>query len=208
MNDVEKICRSLLEVDFYHNEALIVNDFVEKAIKNGQNPCDRSCLQGHITTSAIVLDLYSSSAAMIHHIKHDKWLFPGGHCEPEDKSLYAASIREACEELGLKYSDILRMIFGLEHKNVEYDQNTPFDIDIHTIPFDTKTSTPEHIHYDFRYLMTADLSKVMINQAEVKGFKIVPVESSEFPARIRERLSRPDIESIVCEHVTNQDMSP
>lgn len=98
----------------------------------------RSCLEGHITGSAFIVDSSRSRTLFVHHVKLDRWLQPGGHCE-EGETAFEAACREAKEETGLEVSPLL----GGEL----------FDIDIHAIP--ARAEVPAHLHYDLRYLFSA-----------------------------------------------------
>ncbi len=61
----------------------------------------RSCAQGHLTTSALVLDDAHERTLLTLHPKVNRWLQLGGHCEPTDRTLAGASAREAWEESGI-----------------------------------------------------------------------------------------------------------
>jgi len=63
--------------------------------------CARSCVAGHLTASALLLDAAGERALLTLHPRVGKWLQLGGHCEPEDETLVAAALREATEESGI-----------------------------------------------------------------------------------------------------------
>lgn len=96
---------------------------------------------GHITASAVVVDLSLEHVLMIWHEKLQRWLQPGGHVEVElDHSLLAAATRELEEETELNITDL------------SPTTAFPFDLDVHIIP--ARKDEPEHNHYDFRFLFT------------------------------------------------------
>ncbi|WP_069815627.1 NUDIX hydrolase [Streptomyces sp. TP-A0874] len=62
----------------------------------------KSCRNGHITASALVVDPLDGRVLLTLHGKIRQWLQMGGHCEPEDTTLAAAALREATEESGIE----------------------------------------------------------------------------------------------------------
>ncbi|HEX5566509.1 MAG TPA: NUDIX hydrolase [Streptomyces sp.] len=61
----------------------------------------RSCADGHITASALVVDPHRGRVLLTLHRKLRMWLQTGGHCEPGDTTLAGAALREATEESGI-----------------------------------------------------------------------------------------------------------
>jgi 8-oxo-dGTP pyrophosphatase MutT (NUDIX family) len=61
----------------------------------------RECVPGHITASTVVFDASRSRVLLTLHSKVKAWLQLGGHCEPIDRTLYDAALREATEESGI-----------------------------------------------------------------------------------------------------------
>ena len=99
----------------------------------------RSCVPGHLTGSAFVVDSSGGKVLLVHHRKLGKWLQPGGHADG-DSDLQRVAAREVSEETGL--SGLRPLLNGV------------FDLDIHTIP--ARPGEPEHLHYDVRFLFDAD----------------------------------------------------
>jgi coenzyme F420-0:L-glutamate ligase len=61
----------------------------------------RSCVPGHLTASALVIDPSRRSVLLTLHPRVKLWLQVGGHCEPSDSTLLDAAAREAREETGI-----------------------------------------------------------------------------------------------------------
>jgi 8-oxo-dGTP pyrophosphatase MutT (NUDIX family) len=61
----------------------------------------KSCRDGHITASALVVDPSRGRVLLTLHRKLEMWLQMGGHCEPSDAALADAALREAAEESGI-----------------------------------------------------------------------------------------------------------
>jgi 8-oxo-dGTP pyrophosphatase MutT (NUDIX family) len=97
-------------------------------------PCSRDEPEAHFTGSAVVVDDAGARTLLVHHAKSGAWFQPGGHIEPDDRTIGAAALREAREETGL---DVRLHEVGL------------LDVDVHWIPWD------EHYHLDLRFLVVA-----------------------------------------------------
>jgi 8-oxo-dGTP pyrophosphatase MutT (NUDIX family) len=61
----------------------------------------RSCADGHLTASALVVDPSRDRVLLTLHGKLRMWLQMGGHCEEPDETLAGAALREATEESGI-----------------------------------------------------------------------------------------------------------
>ncbi|WP_241968483.1 NUDIX hydrolase [Streptomyces sp. ICBB 8177] len=67
----------------------------------------KSCGDGHVTASALVIDPSSGRVLLTLHRKLRMWLQMGGHCEPSDATLERAALREATEESGIEGLSLL-----------------------------------------------------------------------------------------------------
>ena len=99
----------------------------------------RSCLTGHLTGSAWIVDPARTRTLLTHHRKLDKWLQLGGHADGET-DLLAVALREAREESGLTRLRPVKL--------------APFDVDRHEIP--ERKGVPAHWHLDLRFLVEGD----------------------------------------------------
>ena len=118
----------------------------------------RSCLTGHLTGSAWVVDPARRQVVLTHHRKLDRWLQLGGHADG-DPDLLAVALREAKEESGLTR---LRPL-----------SKAPFDVDRHRIP--ARGVVAEHWHYDLRFLFEADPAEPLVVSHESHDLAWVPL---------------------------------
>ncbi|MCI4676824.1 NUDIX hydrolase [Candidatus Mycolicibacterium alkanivorans] len=64
--------------------------------------CQRSCVPGHVTASALVVSDSGDEMLLTLHPRLGRWVQLGGHCEAEDSDIVAAALREATEESGIE----------------------------------------------------------------------------------------------------------
>ncbi|HET9054396.1 MAG TPA: NUDIX hydrolase [Cyclobacteriaceae bacterium] len=125
----------------------------------------RDHLPGHITGSAWILNKKRTHVLLVHHVKLNKWLQPGGHADGAEDVLGVA-LREVNEETGLVH--FKELVPGI------------FDLDIHTIP--ARSDFPEHSHYDVRFAFVATDDDVDLEgNEESHDVKWIPL--SEVPER-------------------------
>ena len=122
----------------------------------------RTHLPGHITGSAFIVSEDFKQTLLVHHVKLNKWLQPGGHADG-DTNVTGVALREANEETGLQ--------------NLTLASPEIFDLDIHTIP--VRKDFPEHDHYDVRYLFKASTKEQIIVSEESHDVKWVKLSELE-----------------------------
>lgn len=90
---------------------------------------------GHVTASALVYAPESKAVLLVFHARLRRWLQPGGHLEPSDRSLVDAARREVREETGIDVQA------GTEPVLV--------GVDVHEIP--AARGEPAHRHHDLMF---------------------------------------------------------
>lgn len=139
-----------------HEDVTRFRDFVHR-----QPHCfERDCFDdGHVTGSALVLNLAGTAMLMTHHAKLGKWLQLGGHSDGNPDTLQVA-MREAEEESGLAVIPVTREIL---------------DLDIHAIP--AHRADPVHHHYDVRYLLRVRESDAFSSSQESLELRWVSLDA-------------------------------
>ena len=133
----------------------IILDF----LASSEQVFERSHACGHITASGLLLNKERTHALLMHHRKLDLWVQLGGHCDG-DSDTRAVAIKEAQEESGLY--GIACLSEGI------------FDIDVHWIPGNAKEAG--HYHYDIRYLLAVNSDEQVVQNAESKELRWVPIK--------------------------------
>lgn len=121
----------------------------------------RSCLAGHLTGSAVVIDAAGERTLLLHHAKLGRWLQPGGHADG-DGNLANVALREATEETGMSGLRVVR---------------PAIDVDIHTIP--ARPGEPEHLHLDVRFAVIAPADAAVEVNHESLGARWVEPQDPE-----------------------------
>lgn len=124
-----------------------------------EDGCQRSCVPGHVTASALVLDATREQVLLTLHPRVGRWLQLGGHCEPEDPTLVAAALREATEESGIN---------GLRI------EPTPLHVDVH--PITCSLGVPTR-HFDVRFLVRSPVGAKPVRSAESVDLQWWPVDA-------------------------------
>lgn len=118
-------------------------------IRDHKDCFDRQLEIGHITGSSFLINKAGTHALLMHHVKLDKWLQLGGHCDGVSDVL-AVALKEAREESGV--GNIKPVMLGI------------FDIDIHTIP--EHKGIKEHEHFDVRFLLRVTSDEQVVKNTE------------------------------------------
>jgi len=121
--------------------------------------CQRSCVPGHITASALVLDHTAGAVLLTLHPRLGRWVQLGGHCEAEDTGIVAAARREATEESGI---DGLRI--------------DPVLAAIHVHPVTCSLGVPTR-HLDLQFIAHAPAGAQPVISAESDDLRWWPIDA-------------------------------
>ena len=121
----------------------------------------------HFTASAIVLDDHER-ILLVHHNKIGKWLYPGGHIDPNEDPAQAAQ-REVLEETGIHTQIITDHLFTHPAVTTHAPPYTIIEMDV------TDTKTGAHRHIDLLYVLRATAGNLAAQLAEVAGVQWVPI---------------------------------
>ena len=149
------------------------------ALAEADDPTSRRSLPGHVTVNAVLLDP-QNRVLHIHHLALDRWLTPGGHCEPEDSSLTGAVLRELQEETGIAPESV---------QPVPEFAGRPIDIDVHAIPANGAKGEPGHWHYDFRFVFRTGVEVGRLQAEEVTDAAWLPAADTTSPEVVRKLAS-------------------
>lgn len=119
----------------------------------------RSCVEGHLTGSAAVIDPSTRQVLLLLHAKVRRWLQPGGHADG-DGNLARVALREAEEETGIAGLRVLR---------------PAVDLDVHVFHH-AAAAEPDHLHLDVRHLVLAPPGAVAAINEESDDVRWVRVE--------------------------------
>lgn len=122
--------------DLVDPEAQDHRDAVLDFFLDHPDAAERTCTEGHLTGSALVVDATGTRTLLMLHTKLGRWFQPGGHADG-NANLAAVALREATEETGIAG---LRVALPA------------IDVDVHRV--EPPREEP-HLHLDTRYLVVA-----------------------------------------------------
>ncbi|MET8685647.1 NUDIX hydrolase [Streptomyces sp. NPDC004732] len=92
---------TVLVLKGYEAQPELRQAYLDHLAAHGDDGMWKSCTDGHVTASALVVDPSRGRVLLTLHKKLRMWLQMGGHCEPGDTTLAEAALREATEESGV-----------------------------------------------------------------------------------------------------------
>ena len=116
-------------------EAEPFRDQVVELVRAHPDVLLRTCVPGHLTGSAVVVDPARERTLLMLHRKLGRWFQPGGHADG-DANLANVAFREASEETGIE--DLAVVVPAI-------------DVDVHEVDLPDGI----HLHLDVRYLVLA-----------------------------------------------------
>lgn len=148
---LREVLSTSAESDRYRDEILTFTEANEDALY-------RSCLAGHLTGSALVIDDDRERTLLMLHAKLGLWLQPGGHADGEGH-LATVALTEATEETGIQGLTVL---------------GPAVDCDIHQIP--ERKGEPAHLHLDTRFVVLAPPAAVVRGNHESHALRWVTLD--------------------------------
>ena len=144
-----------------------LSDFIRYLKTTQHDIRSRKNMDGHLTGSALIVDITTGRLLLIHHRSLNRLLQPGGHVNPGESPMSAA-LREAIEEVGEH---------AYQLHSIDADPDIPVDFDAHLIPANPKKQEGEHYHFDFRYILKVRGSDwVRTQQAEVVDHQWIGID--------------------------------
>ena len=113
----------------------------------------------HLTASAIVLDDHDR-VLLVHHKKVGRWLYPGGHIDPDEDPAQAAQ-REVLEETGIRTRVVTDRLFTHPAVTTHAAPYTIIEMDV------TDAEVGAHRHIDLVYVLRATSGHLAAQLAEV-----------------------------------------
>ena len=135
-HDLGRARSTLVDAVLDSHDAVRHRDQVVAFIDGHPDAALRSCAEGHLTGSALVVDASAQRTLLMLHRKLGRWFQPGGHADG-DTNLAAVALREASEETGIAGLRVLA---------------EPIDIDVHLVE---PPGEPPHLHLDTRFLVVS-----------------------------------------------------
>ena len=140
------------------SESDLAREKILEFITEHNDALHRTCVEGHLTGSAMIIESSYDRVLVMLHKKLGIWLQPGGHADGEGY-LSNVAVREAYEETGINNLALW---------------TTAIDCDVHKIP--EFGDEKEHFHFDLTYLLLAPEKAVIKRNHESTDMRWVTLE--------------------------------
>jgi len=160
----------------YPEERASVTEIIN-FIQGNPDCFERTNLYGHITGSAWLLNQTQDKVLLTHHKKLNKWLQLGGHSDGDGDTRNVA-LREATEESGIT--------------GITFISPNIFDVDVHIIPANPIKHTPQHYHFDIRFLLCAPHENFIVSEESfaLKWASLADLENMKTTGKIADGMLR------------------
>jgi 8-oxo-dGTP pyrophosphatase MutT (NUDIX family) len=142
------------------------------------NGLSRTDHPDHVTAGALVLSADHGSVLLTLHARAREWFHLGGHCEPGDRTLAGAALREATEESGID-----GLVLDPE----------PVHLDRHDVGFCGAHEQVRHLDVRFLALAPADaMPSVSAESLDVRWWPVdaLPTDAPDMRALVQHALDR------------------
>ena len=140
------------------SESDLAREKILEFITEHNDALHRTCVEGHLTGSAMIIESSYERVLVMLHKKLGIWLQPGGHADGEGY-LSNVAFREAFEETGINNLALW---------------TTAIDCDVHKIP--EFGDEKEHFHFDLTYHLLAPEKAVIKRNHESTDMRWVTLE--------------------------------
>jgi 8-oxo-dGTP diphosphatase len=130
----------------------------------------------HLSASMVVVDLDHRAVLLVHHNATGKWMFPGGHVDPDETPAEAA-LREVFEETGVRAQVDGQAELDLPEMTWQPSPWLTAEIPAPAKPDRPgKPAEPAHTHIDLLFIGTADSTQALTARLdEVASARWVPI---------------------------------
>ena len=110
----------------------------------------RECRPDHVTAGVVVLSTELDHVLLNLHRKAQRWFHFGGHCEPDDRTLAGAALREGLEESGLAELDLTA---------------SPVELSEHAVQFCASDQVVQHLDVRYAARVPADVQPFVSDES-------------------------------------------